>query len=100
MVENGGNIGKAMIAAGYTPATAKTPQKLTQSEGYKELMKQYGLTENLVATSLVEDIIAKPKARVKELGLAADILGMRASKDNGGDTFVPIQIIINQTNGN
>lgn len=41
LVENGGNIGKAMIAAGYSPATAKTPQKLTQSIGWKELMETY-----------------------------------------------------------
>lgn len=38
LVENGGNIGKAMIAAGYSPATAKTPQKLTESKGWQELM--------------------------------------------------------------
>lgn len=38
MVENGGNIGKAMIEAGYSSATAKTPQKLTKSKGWKELM--------------------------------------------------------------
>lgn len=39
LVENGGNIGKAMVAAGYSPATAKTPQKLTDSQGWQELMK-------------------------------------------------------------
>ncbi|MEK7498140.1 MAG: hypothetical protein AAB656_04455 [Patescibacteria group bacterium] len=39
MSENGGNIGKAMIAAGYSPATAKTPQKLTKSKGWLELME-------------------------------------------------------------
>lgn len=38
LVENGGNIGKAMIAAGYSKATAKTPQKLTKSKGWKNLM--------------------------------------------------------------
>ena len=41
LVENGGNIGKAMIAAGYSPATAKTPQKLTQSRGWQALMKKH-----------------------------------------------------------
>lgn len=40
MVENGGNIGKAMIAAGYSPATAKTPKKLTETKGWKELMSK------------------------------------------------------------
>ncbi len=35
LVENGGNIGKAMIDAGYSPKTAKTPQKLTNSMGFR-----------------------------------------------------------------
>lgn len=39
MVENGGNMGKAMIEAGYSPMTAKTPSKLTKSRGWQELME-------------------------------------------------------------
>jgi len=41
IVENGGNISKAMIEAGYSPATAKTPQKLTKSKGWKALVEKY-----------------------------------------------------------
>lgn len=41
LVENGGIIGKAMISAGYSPATARTPQKLTERKGWKELMNKY-----------------------------------------------------------
>lgn len=41
IVENGGNIGQAMVAAGYSPATAKTPQKLTSSKGWSSLVKQF-----------------------------------------------------------
>ena len=37
MVENGGNMSKAMIDAGYSPNTAKTPQKLTNSKGFKSI---------------------------------------------------------------
>lgn len=39
LVENGGKIpvSKAMEQAGYSPATAKTPQKLTESNAYREL---------------------------------------------------------------
>lgn len=39
LVENGGDmpVSKAMVRAGYSPATAKTPQKLTESESYKAL---------------------------------------------------------------
>lgn len=40
-VENGGNVSKAMRDAGYSPATAKTPQKLTESKAWDELMEEY-----------------------------------------------------------
>jgi hypothetical protein len=41
VVENGGNIGKAMVGAGYSAATAKTPQKLTESKAWPALLEQY-----------------------------------------------------------
>jgi hypothetical protein len=72
----GGNITKAMLEANYSPNTANTPQKLTESKGFKDLMKQYGLTEQLITTSLVEDIKAKPQKRVEELKLGAKVLRM------------------------
>lgn len=39
LVESGGTIpvSKAMEKAGYSPATAKTPQKLTESNAYQRL---------------------------------------------------------------
>lgn len=48
LVENGGNIGGAMVAAGYSPATAKTPKKLTKSKGWSELMKEVLPDDSLV----------------------------------------------------
>lgn len=36
LVEKGGSVGSAMIEAGYSPRTAKTPQKLTESDAWKE----------------------------------------------------------------
>ncbi len=48
MVDFGGNMGKAMLAVGYSPAMAKNPQKLTQSKGWKELMGEYFPDEELV----------------------------------------------------
>lgn len=36
IVENGGNVSKAMREVGYTNETAKTPSKLTDSDGYHE----------------------------------------------------------------
>jgi hypothetical protein len=49
LVENGGNVSKAMIDAGYSEATAKTPQKLTESDAFKEL----------VARELPDDLLLK-----------------------------------------
>lgn len=39
VVENGGNVSRAMMEVGFSPATAKTPQKLTTSKGWQELME-------------------------------------------------------------
>lgn len=41
VVGNGGNITKAMIKVGYSPNTANTPQKLTESVGWNELMEEF-----------------------------------------------------------
>lgn len=41
LAENGGNFYQAMVDAGYTPITASTPKKLTNSKGWNELMEQY-----------------------------------------------------------
>lgn len=70
LVENGGNVSKAMIDAGYTPATAKTPQKLTDSEYVQALMREVGLTdkdgfqvlkEGLSATKVISATIVNGK---------------------------------------
>lgn len=47
-VENGGNISKAMREVGYSDATAKTPQKLTESRGWEQLVEEY-LPDDLLA---------------------------------------------------
>lgn len=39
VVENGGNVSKAMKKVGYSKAMAKNPQKLTRSKGFKEAAK-------------------------------------------------------------
>ena len=40
LVGNGGNVTQAMLVAHYSPATAHTPQKLTESEGFKEVWNE------------------------------------------------------------
>lgn len=81
MVKNGGVVRPAMVAAGYSVATAHTPQKLTESKGFQELLVEYGLTPDLIVSSLVEDIQAKPGRRTGELSLGADILGLKKKND-------------------
>lgn len=57
LVESGGTmpVSKAMEKAGYSPATAKTPQKLTESNAYRELFpidKTKEVIENLHKLSI------------------------------------------------
>lgn len=80
LVEQGGkSVSKAMRESKrpYSPRTAQTPKKLTESKGFKELMGEYGLTEGLITRALVSDIKAKPRKRFLELSLGAEILSMK-----------------------
>ena len=81
MVENGGNVSQAMLEVGYSPNTAKTPQKLTASKGFKELCEDSGLTDTLLIESLIEDIKTKKGNRRAELELGFKIKG-RLQKEN------------------
>lgn len=47
-LENGGVVSRAMLEAGYSEAMAKNPQKLTESDGWQELMDTY-LPDSLLA---------------------------------------------------
>ncbi len=62
VVENGGIISTAMVEAGYSPNTAKTPQKLTESIGWHELMDQY-LPDSLLAKKHKELLTVPKKVR-------------------------------------
>ena len=66
----------AMREAGYGPGMVNNSQVLMRSPGFKQALADCGLTEDLVASSLVADIKAKPAKRVEELKLAASILRM------------------------
>lgn len=48
LVETGGIVSTAMIKGGYSKKTAKTPQKLTNSKGFKELCEKYLPDELLI----------------------------------------------------
>lgn len=81
-----------MLDAGYSPNTAHTPKKVTESDTFIALCDELGLTKNLVVKSLVFDIKKKPAKRSSELSLAADILGMKQRKDS--NIIVPVQVNI------
>lgn len=67
-----------MIEAGYSENSAHNPrQALLSKKGFLQICDDYGLTDELILTSLVEDIKGKPGRRVQELTLGADIRGMR-----------------------
>jgi len=80
LVENGGNLSKAMRDSGYSEATINNPSNLTESKGFKALLANSGLTDSLVLSELVSDIKNKPTKRLSELALACDILGLRKKK--------------------
>jgi len=88
VVENGGNISRAMRDVGYSKATAKTPQKLTESIGWKELCEERGLTEDFLVDALVEDIDKKPQNRKAELELGFKVLGKLSDKQEGNKTYI------------
>lgn len=75
IVENGGNVSRAMRDVGYSDNTAKTPQKLTESSGFIALCEERGLTDCLLLGALVEDIIAKKGNRKAEIELGFKIKG-------------------------
>lgn len=88
LIKNGGNVSKAMRDAGYSAKTAINPKKLTESKGFMELLDEYGLTESLIVTALVEDIKMKPQNRKAELELGAKLRNMlvdRKDITSGGE---------------
>jgi len=101
MVENGGSTAQAMRESGYSEATINTPQKLTESDGFKQLLEEKGLTKSLIVESLVEDIKAKPGKRLGELQLGTEITGMKkeSPETEKGDTYIinpRIQVLVNK----
>lgn len=82
VIENHGNVSKAMLEAGYSPASAKNPSNLTRSKAYikamEALKKKHGVTlekyvrnvgEAMDATDKVEagkKIVGKGKDKVVE----------------------------------
>ena len=86
-------LGEVLIQSGYSPSVADKPSIITQSAGFIEEMKNYGLTKELIATSLKEDISEKRGNRSAELNLGAKILRMTDEREAGSDAPV-LNIVI------
>lgn len=79
LVGTGGNVTRAMLEAGYSVNTANTPQKLTESDGYRELMDAY-LPDDMLLRALADDIEKKAGNRKPELELAFKVKGRMTEK--------------------
>jgi hypothetical protein len=64
-VENGGRISPAMREAGYSPATAENPSKLTKTKAWQDLMEEY-LPESLLAKKHKE-LLTVPIKRTRKI---------------------------------
>lgn len=92
LVGNGGNVTEAMIDAGYSPNTANTPQKLTESKGFQELCEEVGLTDGFILKALKQDIESKPGERSRELAIAVKVRGLEKTSidiTSNGETIQP-----------
>jgi len=65
-----------LLNVGYGASLQDQPGRVLQSRGFKLALEEMGLTDKLITTSLVSDIEEKPKNRLGELKLGAEILGM------------------------
>lgn len=58
VLENGGKgLGKAMIEGGYSPASATTPQKMTETKSWEMLLEEY-LPDDLLTQTAQEGLKA------------------------------------------
>ena len=67
ILENAGNVSKTMLEVGYAPSTAKNPQELTESKGWKELMEEQ-LPDSLLAEKHNELLTVPKITRTRRIG--------------------------------
>lgn len=107
VLENGGNVSKAMKESDYSDAMAKNPQKLTQSKAFQQYMQKAGVTDERLVSVIKEgleankvivmgkdssesfvDIQPDHPTRHKFLETALKIKGVSRDVDSGGNTFI------------
>jgi len=83
-------VGEVLENVGYGQIS-QSPSRILESKGFLEAVNELGLTEELITTSLVEDIKAKAGNRVQELKLGAEVLRMVKREDDSpkqaGNTY-------------
>ena len=97
------NKKELLVSTGYAESTAGSEQKeIIESDGVKQelsvILNKAGLTEDLIAESLVEDIRLNKKKgkRIQELTLGAEILGMKKQQAQAPHTLQNIAIFIKE----
>lgn len=63
LVETGGSVSAAMRKAGYSPKTAKTPKKLTESKAWEKILGKSLPDELLMERH--RDLLNKQEVRIK-----------------------------------
>lgn len=85
MLENQGNVSKAMREAGYSEAMAKNPQTLTKSEGFRELLEQK-LPDSLLLKTHLEGLEANKIVSAR----AKTARGEPIDADEDTDDFIEV----------
>lgn len=87
LVENGGNVSRAMREAGYSPNTAKNPNKLTDSISYREEVAPLVARMEEERDRILEALPMKRKdAKYRDLVDGVDKLTKNIQLLTGGDT--------------
>ncbi len=82
--------GELVEKGGYGEVIQKHPKRALESAGYLEELAKFGLTRELITTALTDDIKAKPRQRVRELQLGAEILQMKKDTNTGGNVTINV----------
>ena len=84
------NKKQMLVKVGYTETVATTkPREVMEQKGVKDALKNdYGLTEELIKTALVDDLRSKKGNRLGEMRLGSDILGLTQKVEGGSKTLV------------
>ena len=89
------NGGQIVEKGRYSKSMVIKPSKVLESKGVKDALAEYGLTEELITSSLVSDIENKPKNRLGELRLGAEILKM--NEREGGENKTLVLVVTSET---